>query len=140
MTSQDIITAAPAPTSDEADQSITGRDGFIQTTALLYAIAHIQSLPLDRHRWNDMADMCRLFRHRMTHDGQFDVPVSAALTFAVQHGTGKVIDLWPDDVDTPEARVTKRVHHLHVKALAEAAMFDRVNATMAKADARMQRA
>lgn len=133
-----MVQRASALTADgEVDTSITERDGYIRLKALLYAIAHIQSLPQELQERSDMADMCALFRHEMTHNGQFDVPVSAALVFGVEAHTGVAIDLWPDcDANprkyfSPEERVTKRVFKLHMEA-----MYERFNAMRAKEYAR----
>lgn len=74
----------------KADQtSITGRDGFIVNKALLYAIAHIQSLPEERQEWSDMRDMCAILK-------AYDSPFTLPTLMNVEHHTGLVPNLWPE--------------------------------------------
>lgn len=69
--------------------SVTGRDGYITNKALLYAIAHIQSLPPELQEWSDMYDMCLLARARLgVH--------TFAQAIGVESHTGRPFTLWPE--------------------------------------------
>lgn len=69
--------------------SITGRDGYIVNQALLYGIAHIQSLPDHMQEWSNMRDMCLIVRTRAS---VFTIPQ----IIAVEQHTGKSLTLWPE--------------------------------------------
>lgn len=69
---------------------ITGRDSYIIHQALLYAIAHIQSLPDDNQEWNNMRDMCEIARASIRPDTMLSM-------LTVKHHTGTLPNLWPDD-------------------------------------------
>ena len=43
-------------------QSITGRDAYIMSQALVIAIGHIQRLPQKQQEWSNMVDMCQIAR------------------------------------------------------------------------------
>jgi hypothetical protein len=43
-------------------QPITGRDAYIMSQALVFAIGHIQRFPPKQQQWSNMVDMCRLAR------------------------------------------------------------------------------
>jgi hypothetical protein len=43
---------------------VTGRDAYITAEALIYAIAHIQSLPPEKQERGDMLDMCAIAKTR----------------------------------------------------------------------------
>lgn len=75
--------------------SITGRDGYIVNQALLYAIAHIQSLPPEKQEWSNMRDMCAIVR---AHGSFFTLNQS----WSVEHHTGIIPNLWPE----PEEELT----------------------------------
>ena len=44
------------------NESITGRDDYIISQALVYAAGHIQRMPSERQEWSNMADMCQIAR------------------------------------------------------------------------------
>ncbi|QFR32585.1 hypothetical protein [Ancylobacter sp. TS-1] len=72
-----------------AAKSITGRDGYFVNQALLYGIAHIQSLPDHMQEWNNMRDMCLIVRTRAS---VFTIPQ----IIAVEQHTWKSLTLWPE--------------------------------------------
>lgn len=75
--------------ANENSNSITGRDGYIVNQALLYAIAHIQSLPEEKQEWSNMRDMCAIVRADMAF-------FTIQLVCGVEHHTGIVPNLWPE--------------------------------------------
>ena len=69
--------------------SITGRDDYIISQALIYAIARIQSLPDKKQEWSNMCDMCAIARAG-------DARGMGLLAAGVYAHTGVLVDLWPD--------------------------------------------
>ncbi|MCM2504106.1 hypothetical protein NDN16_10525 [Aureimonas altamirensis] len=69
---------------------ITGRDGYIVTQALIYAIAHIQNLPEEDQEWANMRDMCRLVRASTS-------PFIPQFMLSVKNHTGTLPNLWPEE-------------------------------------------
>src|SRR5687767_12054673 len=51
-------------------KDITGRDSYIVTKALAYAIEAIKLLPAERREESDLADMKRLFEEAVQDDGR----------------------------------------------------------------------
>ena len=45
--------------------SVTGRDGFIITKALAYAITMIDSLPAEKQEWSDRQDMVAIMKSNL---------------------------------------------------------------------------
>lgn len=78
--------------------SITGRDGYIQTKALVYAIGQIQSLPDHKQEWSDMYDMCQLLR---AHLGPAEL---ASYAVGVEWHTGNPVNLFPEDGEDLSAK------------------------------------
>lgn len=70
----------------------TGRDDYIMSQALIYAIAQIQSLPRDRQEFSNMCDMCAIAR-------TINPGTLALIIYETQRRTNTVIDLWPDNDD-----------------------------------------
>lgn len=66
---------------------ITGRDDYITAQALIYAIAHIQSLPEERQEHSNMLDMCDLAR------ATYEAESLACIVAVVEHHTEMHIDL-----------------------------------------------
>ncbi|HZZ63764.1 MAG TPA: hypothetical protein VFE63_21810 [Roseiarcus sp.] len=62
LVEDELKEAAPTKAAKDKATSITGRDGYIVPQALIYAIAHIQSLPSKEQEWSNMADMCAIAR------------------------------------------------------------------------------
>lgn len=69
------------------DTEITGRDDYITAQALVYAIAHIQSLPEERQDRSNMLDMCELVR------ATYEAESLACIVATVEHHTEMHIDL-----------------------------------------------
>lgn len=76
--------------------SITGRDNYIRNQALLYAIAHIQSLPEHMQEFSNMCDMCNL----VIADQNIFTPKHL---WDVERHTGVVPNLWPLPLDSYSA-------------------------------------
>jgi hypothetical protein len=70
-------------------KSITGRDGYIMSQALVYAIGYIQNLPREKQEWSNMVDMCEIARTQF--NGFLGVH---AVSFYFH--TGMRVDLFPD--------------------------------------------
>jgi hypothetical protein len=70
-------------------QSITGRDAYIMSQALVYAIGHIQNLPREKQEWSNMVDMCEIART------QFNGFLCVHAVSFYFH-TGMRVDLFPD--------------------------------------------
>jgi hypothetical protein len=71
--------------------SVTGRDGYITTQALIYAISHIQSLSEERQEFSNMCDMCAILRCNVTIEGL------VSMAYLVEAHTGVSINIWPND-------------------------------------------
>jgi hypothetical protein len=82
--------ATPTKAVKDKTETITGRDGYIVQRALIYAIAHIQSLPLEAQEGSDMADMCAIAR---AHDA---VAMGMYAGHVSDH-TGVTVELWPGE-------------------------------------------
>lgn len=85
MKQQITTNAAPVAT-------ITGRDGYILDKALIYAIAHIQSLPEHKRERSDMEDMCALAKASGS-------PFILQSLLGVEWHTGIKAELWPQPDD-----------------------------------------
>lgn len=77
---------------DGEKANITGRDKFVMMQSLLYAIAHIQSLPPNSRDVPLMCDMCTLAR---AFGG-------LSLSYLIENvkgfiGHGEVVDLYPKE-------------------------------------------
>ncbi|MDX0889752.1 hypothetical protein U8C37_06695 [Sinorhizobium medicae] len=79
--------------------SHTGRDGYIMGQALVYAIAHIQSLPEERQEFSNMCDMCIIAR-----ESGFSVFLPSHITGVFAH-TGIKANLWPEGEPTSEKEI-----------------------------------
>jgi hypothetical protein len=82
--------ATPTKAAKDKAASIAGRDGYIVKRALLYAIAHIRSLPPEEQEGSDMADMCAIAR---AHDAS----TMGAYAADVCTHTGVAVELWPGE-------------------------------------------
>ena len=79
--------------------AITGGDNRVVTTALLYAVALIQSLPVKRQDPSEMSDMLRILRDRVPRG-----PLLERMARDVHRRTGKKINLHADsEADTEPA-------------------------------------
>lgn len=76
---------------DDAKQeiNITGRDDYIVSQALVYAMAQIQSLPPGKQERSNMCDMARLVRRITTPDWL------VLIADGVRHHTGVDVEMWP---------------------------------------------
>lgn len=82
--------------------SITGRDSYITTQAMLYALGYIQSLPDERQEWSNMLDMCMIVRAQRS-------PLTIMHILNLERFHGFKINLWPEeDEDLSEAEKLKR--------------------------------
>lgn len=88
-------------------KNITGRDGYIITKALAYAIAHIQSLPFEKQERSDMMDMCRILL------AAEDQTIALQIYDVIRH-TGSTPDLW-DECDVDHQRRAE-IHKLITQA------------------------
>ncbi|MFG1399900.1 hypothetical protein [Roseixanthobacter pseudopolyaromaticivorans] len=68
-------------------KDITGRDGFIEGQAFVYAIACIQGLPPKKQERSNMADMARIVRATTSPEEL------ALLVYGVEIHTGRRLDL-----------------------------------------------
>jgi len=82
--------------------SYTGRDGYIMGQALVYAIAHIQSLPDEKQEFSNMCDMCIIAR-----EAAFSVFMPSHVATVFAH-TGAKVDLWPEGEPTDEGSIAQR--------------------------------
>lgn len=82
--------------------SYTGRDGYIMGQALVYAIAHIQSLPREKQEYSNMCDMCIIARES---DSSFFLP---SYVISVFGHTGIKVDLWPEGEPVDERGIAQR--------------------------------
>lgn len=95
---------------------ITGRDGYIQGQALIYAIAAIQNLPDEKQEYSNMLDMCSFAR------ATFGAVSLAHVVNDVEAHTDMSIDLhFPEgDERTAENIVYKLDYRFAVEELREA--------------------
>lgn len=82
--------------------SLTGRDGYIMGQALVYAIAHIQSLPEEKQEFSNMCDMCTI-----ALKSNFSAFLPAHIQSVYAH-TGVKVDLWPMGEPTDAGEVEQR--------------------------------
>lgn len=96
--------------------SITGRDGYIQGQALIYAIAAIQNLPNEKQEYSNMIDMCSLAR------ASFDAVSLAHIVNSVENHIDLPIDLHFPEGEDHEAEdiVYKLDFQFEVEAIREA--------------------
>lgn len=90
----------PTSTTSANSTSMTGRDSVIMGKALVYAIAHIQSLPEEQQEFSDLCDMALLARER------YGVLVPACV-LSVEWHSGRTPDLWPEGTPTERDRLLK---------------------------------
>ena len=117
-------------TKSKSQTSVTGRDGYIVTKALIYAIAHIQSLPEERQEFSDMLDMCSI---ALASSGAIFLPAHVS---TVLNHTGVRVNLWPSggwlNYEHPELTeddlAMKEAIAQHIDFLAQAwANYDKQN-------------
>lgn len=85
--------------------SATGRDGYITLKALVYAIAHIQSLPRDRQEYGDMLDMCDLVYENRLPQEMLDI-----IVYDVERHIQHEVNLYPSDgMDKERAAMRARL-------------------------------
>ncbi|WP_028713876.1 hypothetical protein [Paracoccus sp. J55] len=95
--------------------SVTGRDGYIAVKALVYAIAHIQSLPEDRQEYRDMLDMCDLVYESGLSQSLIDM-----IVYDVERHVQHEVNLYPSEgMDKERSAMRARIDAMKV-ALAEA--------------------
>lgn len=70
--------------------------------ALVYAIAHIQSLPEEKQEFSNMCDMCIIAR-----ESNFAVFLPSHITGVFAH-TGIKVNLWPEGEPITERDITLR--------------------------------
>jgi len=92
--------------------NITSRDGYIEGQALLYAIAHIQSLPERKQEFSNMCDMCAIARERIHPDALL---MNANSVFV---HTGLKVDIWPEADDIEDAKKAKKAKAYRANFLA----------------------
>ncbi|GHA35037.1 hypothetical protein GCM10007989_33700 [Devosia pacifica] len=85
--------------------SVTGRDGYIVNQALLYAIAHIQSLPEEKQEFSNMCDMCAIVLSDLS-------AFTANQIRDVALHTGHTVNLWPLEDEFYTAAELGRRHDL----------------------------
>ncbi len=90
------------------NNSITGRDDYIRDEALVYAIAHIQSLPREKQEVTNMCDMCKIAR------ATIGLNTLAFYALGVERHTGIAVDIWPEDT-SPEAEAYRAHFAAHVE-------------------------
>lgn len=102
-------------TRKSVQTSITGRDGYIVNQALLYAIAHIQSLPPEKQEWSNMRDMCAIARTNFSIFTYSQVQ-------SIEWHTGKELTFWPEHNDdlTEEERAARDDFGLELRRQKEA--------------------
>ena len=61
------------------DENVTGRDRYIITQALAYAIAVIDRLPPDWQESSDLADMKRLLEHLVPNSAKRRIAIENAI-------------------------------------------------------------
>lgn len=91
--------------------SITGRDGYIVNQALIYAIAHIQSLPEEKQEFSNMCDMCAIVLSKFS-------AFTASQIAGVAAHTGHEVNLWPlDDERYSAAQLAEKANwEPHIKS------------------------
>ncbi|KRW96245.1 hypothetical protein [Paracoccus sp. MKU1] len=95
--------------------SVTGRDGYIVAKALVYAIAHIQSLPEERQEYGDMLDMCDLVYKSGLPQSLIDM-----IVHDVERHVRQEVNLYPlEGMDKERSAMRARIDAMKA-ALAEA--------------------
>jgi hypothetical protein len=89
---------------------ITGRDGFIGTKALVYAIACIQNLPRRWQEGSDMTDMALLARSLTTTEGLAQVAIGVESHMRVE------IEMFPD-LEHDDIDAARTLYEFHISKL-----------------------
>lgn len=85
----------------EAMPSAADRNSIVSHNALIYAIAHIQALPVEQQEYSDMCDMCALVRAQRS---PFTIPLLAR----IEAETGRSVNLWPDTGEFSDCEIQEK--------------------------------